>query len=60
MRQFWRYKVRYRLARRLIHMGLWVMPEGRYKDALVGYLWMLYDQVAAEVETAQPTPAVME
>jgi hypothetical protein len=60
MKRWWRYKVRYRLARRLIHTGLWVMPEGRYKDALVGYLWMLYDQVLAEVETAQPAAPILE
>jgi hypothetical protein len=53
--KFWRYHVRYRIARQLIHMGLWIMPNGRYKDALIGYLWMLYDQVIADVEAAKCT-----
>jgi hypothetical protein len=47
MERFWQYQVRYRFARRLIHMGLFVMPEGRYKDDLVDSLWALYDKVAA-------------
>jgi hypothetical protein len=44
MRQFWKFNVRYRLARRLIHAGLWVMPEGRYKSELLACLWLLYDK----------------
>lgn len=48
MKRFWKYQVRYRLARRLIHAGLWVMPPGRYKDDLLGCLWALYDKVMSE------------
>jgi hypothetical protein len=60
VRRFWNVQIRYRLARRLIHTALWVMPEGRYKSELLACLWFLYDKVAVEVATAQPTPAVME
>jgi hypothetical protein len=49
MKRFWELNVRYRLARRLIHVGLFVMPEGRYKTELLDSLWDLYDKVAAEV-----------
>jgi hypothetical protein len=52
MKSFWRYQIRYRLARRLIHMGLWMMPEGRYKDDMINGLWDLYDRVFAQ--TASP------
>ena len=45
MQSFWKYQIRYRLARRLIHIGLFVMPEGRYKTELVDGLWALYDRV---------------
>lgn len=48
----WKYQVRYRLARRLIHVGLFVMPEGRYKTNLMNALWDLYDAVATA--TAAP------
>lgn len=47
MRRFWKIQVRYRLARRLIHLGLFVMPEGRYKIELIDSLWTLYDRVVA-------------
>lgn len=45
VRRFWKYQIRYRLARRLIYFGIFVMPEGRYKDNLVDSLWSLYDEV---------------
>lgn len=48
---FWKYQVRYRLARRLIHIGLFVMPDGRYKDDLLARLWSLYDKVVARAES---------
>jgi hypothetical protein len=51
MQRFWKLHIRYRVARRLIHIGLFVMPEGRYKDDLLGCLWALYDKVAAETRT---------
>ena len=38
-RRFWKYQVRYRLARRLIHMALFVLPHGRYKAELLEKLW---------------------
>lgn len=47
MARFWKYEIRYRLARRLIHIGVFVMPAGRYKTDLVAALWDLYDKVAA-------------
>jgi hypothetical protein len=51
MTRFWEYQVRYRLARRLIYAGIFVMPEGRYKDNLVNSLWSLYDEVMASAFT---------
>lgn len=45
VQRFWKYQVRYRLARRLIHMALFVMPAGRYKAELLERLWELYDDV---------------
>lgn len=47
MKSFWKYQIRYRLARRLIYAGLFVMPEGRYKTNLINSLWSLYDEVMA-------------
>jgi hypothetical protein len=45
--KFWKYQVRYRLARRLIYAGLFVLPNGRYKDEVLAGLWRLYDEVMA-------------
>lgn len=47
MREFWKYQIRYRIARRLIHAGLFVMPPGRYKAELLERLLELYDDVVA-------------
>lgn len=55
MQRFWRLQIRYRLARRLIHVGLWIMPEGRYKDGLMAALWALYDQVVTTTQLRQET-----
>jgi hypothetical protein len=55
MRRFWKYQVRYRLARRLIHIGLFVMPPGRYKAELMERLWELYDEVCAIANLESPS-----
>lgn len=56
MRRFWKYQIRYRIARRLIYAGIFVMPNGRYKDNLVNGLWSLYDEVMlASTDTGSVT-----
>ena len=40
--------LRYRAARCLVHMGLWMMPDSRYKRELLALLWQLYDKVMIE------------
>jgi len=47
MQSFWKYQIRYRLARRLIHAALFVMPPGIYKAELIESLWQLHDRVVA-------------
>jgi hypothetical protein len=47
MKDFWKYQIRYRLARRLLMAGLFVLPPGRYKAELLERLWDLYDEVVA-------------
>lgn len=42
-------RLRYNIARTLIHVGLWIMPDSRYKRDLLELLWML----RAKVEEAQ-------
>lgn len=54
MARFWKYQVRYRLARRLIHIGLFVMPNGRYKDDVLASLWSLYDEVVVRANETPP------
>lgn len=41
---------RYRVARFLIHLGLDIMPECRYKTRLLQVLWELYYEVLADIE----------
>ncbi len=52
----WKHQIRYRLARRLIYMGLFVMPPGRYKAELLERLWELYDDVVAVSNSCQCQP----
>lgn len=52
----WKYQIRYRLARRLIYAGLFVMPQGRYKTNLLNAMWDLYDAVVA---STAPPPAIV-
>ena len=39
MHSFWRVQIRYRLARALIHVGLFVWPPGRAKAEIMELLW---------------------
>jgi hypothetical protein len=41
--------IRYRVSRALIHFGIWLMPEGRYKSELLDVLWQLHDRVKATI-----------
>lgn len=41
--------IRYRVSRALIHFGIWLMPEGRYKLELLDVLWQLHERVVATV-----------
>ncbi len=36
---------RYRIARTLIHLGIFIMPDGRYKTEMLDALWALYFKV---------------
>lgn len=36
---------RYSVARFLIHLGITIMPEGRYKTEMLDLLWGLYYKV---------------
>jgi len=37
--------LRYRVSRFLIHLGLTLMPPGRYKGRLLEVLWSLHEEV---------------
>lgn len=39
------YNIRYSIARGLIHIGLYVMPESAYKRRLIEVLWDLNEEV---------------
>lgn len=41
--------IRYSISRQIIHFGLWVMPDGRYKRRLLEVLWALHKEVLEEV-----------
>lgn len=43
-------KIRYIVARFLIHLGLDIMPEGAYKTQLLDRLWGLYYEVQEVLE----------
>lgn len=49
MKAFWKYQVRYRLARALIHTGLWMWPSGRAKIEVSTALWGWRSKVDREV-----------
>ena len=38
MERFWKYQVRYRIARWLMHLGLSIMPPGRAKTEVLALL----------------------
>lgn len=39
MNRFWKYQVRYRIARAFVHLGLHMMPPGRAKNEIMLLLW---------------------
>lgn len=39
MSNFWKYQIRYRVARWMIHAGLFIWPPGRGKAELMDMLW---------------------
>lgn len=41
--------IRYRVSRFLVHLGIWLMPEGRYKSELLNVLWQLHERVKATI-----------
>lgn len=45
--------IRYRIARHIIHFGLWLMPDSRYKREVLAMLWQHHDHVVMTVETAR-------
>jgi hypothetical protein len=45
MIQFWRYQIRYRVARWLMHAGLFVWPPGPAKAEIMEILWAWRDHV---------------
>lgn len=47
MSNFWRYQVRYRAARWLIHAGLHIWPTGRGKAEVLDLLWKWRGDVEA-------------
>ena len=53
IKSFWRYQIRYRLARLLIHVGLKVMPPGRARRELNAVLWTWGMQITASVAAAR-------
>ncbi len=38
MKRFWRWHIQFRTARALVHLGLWIWPEGPAKDEVMGLL----------------------
>lgn len=47
--RFWRYHIRYRLARAMIHLALKIWPPGRGRDEVTEFLWVWRSKVTAEV-----------
>lgn len=45
--------IRYSIARQVIHAGLTIMPESRFKTELVAQLWTLRARVIATVAVAR-------
>ncbi len=52
MANFWRYQVRYRLARLMIHAGLRVMPRGVAHTELCSLLCWWAERVAEVARSA--------
>jgi hypothetical protein len=53
MRRFWQYQVRYRTARWLIHLGLFVWPPGRGKAEVLDLMWKWRSHVETTIRINQ-------
>lgn len=47
MSRFWKYQIRFRLARWMIHAGLLIWPPGPSKDEVLALLTQWSDKVYA-------------
>lgn len=50
LKVFWSIHVRYRVARWLIHIGLFVWPPGRAKAEIMEMLWAWRHEIDATLE----------
>jgi hypothetical protein len=57
MNRFWKYQIRFRLARWMIHAGLWIWPPGTAKNEVLELLRAWSEKV---YETNAATRAALE
>lgn len=53
MSDYFRYYVRYRVARWIMNFGLWLIPDGAYKTELLQLLFQLRAKVERVVREAE-------
>ena len=45
--------IQYAFSRQIIHFGLWIMPDGKFKRRLLEVLWQLNEEVYTTVVKAK-------